>query len=144
MPPATSSATPQSPGAEERPAHLSEGHLYLRVPAEVELGNRFSALQNLHWRQLLGLRLLRRGEKLRQEKGSRRRERGCERTGDRHSSSGRKGSWPGPSLGKGAAVPGRRSAGRCPPGRGARLRTSSDRSACRCKQCLPSAEEAPC
>lgn len=100
MPPATSSATPQSPGAEERPAHLSEGHLYLRVTAEVELGNRFSALQNLHWRQLLGLRLLRRGEKLRQGKGARRRERGCERTGDRRSSSGSAGSWPAPPSGR--------------------------------------------
>lgn len=45
---------------------------------------------------------------------------------------------------EGAAVPRCRCAGRCPPGRGALLRTSSGQSACKCKQCLPFAEEAPC
>lgn len=45
---------------------------------------------------------------------------------------------------KGAAVPRCRCVGRCPPGRGARLHTSSGRSAYKCKQCLPFAEEAPC
>lgn len=50
----------------------------------------------------------------------------------------------GLSLEKAAAVPRRRCVGRCPPGRGALLRTSSDRSAYKCKQCLLSAEEAPC
>lgn len=45
---------------------------------------------------------------------------------------------------KGAAVPRCRCVERCPPGRGVRLHTSSGRSAYKCKQCLPFAEEAPC
>lgn len=45
---------------------------------------------------------------------------------------------------KGAAVPQYRCVGRFPPGRGVLLHTSSDQFAYKCKQYLPSAEEAPC
>lgn len=127
----------------------------MRITIEVELGNSFSVFQNLHRRQLLGLSLLSRRKKLRREKRQRRRKReesegtrGREETKKKIQVLGKcvvLGAKLGcPGEREEVTVPRCRSAGRCPPGRGALLRTSSGRSACRCTRCPPSAEEAPC